>query len=346
MLTTDISVGGCRALNGSCSLLAVKYLKTLQKIEKTDCSAKENTCFFDAIARHYIRTENKAKLRKYARNNFIIDIKSPVRVSDIAKFERQNSGLPGMAINVLYAEEKLVYPIVVTKNFSVENAINLLLYKTRLGDKTVNHYAYIDDLETLLKREYFGKRRKYYRKSHYCLNCLQKFTSFKLKVEHATMCILNKPQKVILPEEGDVMSFQNHSRKFLTDLWGTFDYEALQQKPDHACSRCKDGPCAHKTTVESEQNAVSSKILILQTEGKKVIFQKTYSGLDCPQVMIEDLLDIEDELLGMLNNYPEHNLSNEEEEAFQMAECCHICDELLGLDRTRDHSHFSGKYMG
>ena len=40
------------------------------------------------------------------------------------------------------------------------------------------------------------------------------------------------------------------------------------------------------------------------------------------------------------------HLTREEEQAFQHAQDCHICDQPLGADRVRDHDHLTGDYRG
>ena len=37
-------------------------------------------------------------------------------------------------------------------------------------------------------------------------------------------------------------------------------------------------------------------------------------------------------------------LTEDEERSFRSADNCHLCDELLGANRARDHCHLTGKY--
>ena len=343
---TDIELGACRALNGSCELLSVKYLKILKKV-KNNPSNKRNTCFFDAVARHYVKTNDKKKLTEFAENNFNISIKTPVKVSDVAKFEGENSHLEDMAINILYAEEELVYPLAVSKKINASNSINLLLFKTLLGGKVISHYAYIEDIDSLVKQSYRGASGKLsYKKSFHCSNCLQHFSKRELKETHAAACMKNKPQRVIIPQEGDVLAFRNYRKKFLMPYWGFFDFEACQVKPEHECQKCQGGPCVHLTTLSSLQTALTFSTIIVESHSNKIIHRKTYSGYDCAKAIIEDLLDVEGDIKELMNAYPDHNLSEAEEKNFLFARVCHICEDDLGEDKVRDHCHTSGVYLG
>ena len=39
-------------------------------------------------------------------------------------------------------------------------------------------------------------------------------------------------------------------------------------------------------------------------------------------------------------------IADEQQEEFKAATCCHICEEVLGNDRVRDHCHLTGLYRG
>ena len=66
-------------------------------------------------------------------------VKFPVNLSDINKFENQNSSI---SVNVL-GYEKAVYPLRINKhNYKCESTVNLLL----ISDDTKHHYYWIKDI--------------------------------------------------------------------------------------------------------------------------------------------------------------------------------------------------------
>ena len=71
------------------------------------------------------------------------DLKFPVNLSDINKFENHNSSI---SVNV-FRYEKLVYPLRISKhNYKRESTVNLLL----ILDDTKQHYCWLKDISKLL----------------------------------------------------------------------------------------------------------------------------------------------------------------------------------------------------
>ena len=68
------------------------------------------------------------------------ELKFPVNLSDIDKFENHNSSI---SVNV-FGYEKLVYPLTISKhNYKRESTVNLLL----ISDDTKQHYCWIKDIK-------------------------------------------------------------------------------------------------------------------------------------------------------------------------------------------------------
>lgn len=341
---TDIELGSCTPLNGSCDFLSINYIKSLQKIPR--CEKGENQCFFLAVAHHFVSSQNTKCLKKFIERKININITSPVRVNDIKKFEKANSQLH-LRINVLYAEDKEIYPLIVSTNLRGKNVINLLLYKTIFGGKVTNHYAYIRNVSSLLRRTYQSKTgRTTYQKSEHCPNCLTKFTSRKSLQQHIIVCLENQPQKVKLPQEGDSVYFKNFNRKFPMPFFGVFDFEACQVKPKNPCHKCVSRECQHQTTIASHQIPITYSYVIVETRTEKIIKKETFSGDNCAISLVNSLLDIEPYLLSAMNAYPELQMTKEDLENFKRDEHCHICESPLNGDKVRDHCHVSGKYLG
>jgi len=347
IVCTDIQIGVCSPLNGSCSKLSIKYFNSLKKIKYT---TKNRDCFFEAIAFHFIDTIDMDDIQTFISNQMIIKIDRPVKVSAIAKFERDNSHL-NCKINVMYAEEQDIYPLYVSKNTNAENQINLLLYKTLINDKVVDHYLYVEDLNILLRKSYRGLNKHIsYEKSIRCPNCLQKFTSKLLYKEHEIACFNNKPQKIVLPNEGDILKFTNFNNKYVAPYVGFFDFEACQKKPEHQCAKCgcHEGNCKHKTTISTLQEPTTYSVIIVETETNTIINKNTYTGSDCAKHLIDYLLTIEESILSNFDKFPKHNMNVMETKMLENAITCHICelDFEIGELKVGDHCHTTGKFYG
>ena len=71
------------------------------------------------------------------------DVKFPVNLSDMNKFDNHNSSI---SVNV-FGYEKAVYPLRISKhNYKRESTVNLLL----ISDDTKQHYCWIKDISKLL----------------------------------------------------------------------------------------------------------------------------------------------------------------------------------------------------
>ena len=351
VVCADLEIGNCRQLNGSCNLISINYLKDL----KFTKPAKDlQRCFLHACAFHFVRTNNVKQLEKFITEKFVVTIKSPVAVKDIAKFERDNSHL-NLKINLLYLEDEDMYPLLLSKKGNVEHEIVLLLYQTKVQDKIVNHYAYMSNVNYMLRKRYGDAKKYSYKKSIYCLNCFSVFQDTESGKEnlksHKQNCSKNKPQSTKIPKKGEVIEFRNHVNKFQSHFIGIFDFESCHVKEKYECGKCEKisesdaTECVHKTLVKAIQIPITCSYLILDVHGK-VVFKNTFTGRNCARRFLLELLEIEPQLLETLRQNKKLNMKKQDEQQFQKATHCHICDELLLEDSVRDHDHISGSFLG
>lgn len=348
ILSADIEIGSCAALNGSCNLLTIHNVKSLQRIKPF---TKRQQCFFEAIAYHFVKKENYYALSKFIGKKIIQEIDTPVKVSDVTKFERDNHHLD-IKINILYAEDTEIYPLLVSKKGEVKHTINLLLWKTVINGEVVSHYSYIDNLSNFLKKVYRRKTGKEcYLNGVSCPNCLSHFGAEKSFQKHFDGCKKNKPQAVIIPEKpNNILRFTKFNKKFKVPLIGFFDFEADQSEMQNECETCaKKGnteECRHKTKITAIQNPITYSMIILN-ERNEIVEKKTYSGKDCVENLFDTLLSIENRLLRHLKqNVPMRKLTPTQLKEKENAVNCHICERQLGDDRVVDHDHLTSEFIG
>ncbi len=351
ILCVDVEIGNCSPLNGSCNLISIKFLKSLSK---TSRSKEMQQCFLQACAFHF--TKKCKGIDLFIKKYFITKIKTPVRVNDIPKFERDNKHL-NLKINVIYLEGKNLYPILFSKNIRAKHHITLLLYKTKVEGHIVNHYAYVSDVSKLLRKTYqeVGQKR-YYKRTINCLNCFTSFTDSqggKLKLkQHFKLCCKNAPQAVKIPKEGEKIEFRNYVNKFQSYFVGFFDFESCHRKLIYECQTCKidkeksnETKCTHKTLTKAIQEPITCSYLIMD-KYEKVIFQDTFTDKDCVKRFLEKLIEIEPLLQTTLNQNEAMCMSENEKKQFKNSTHCHICEMLLNEDSVRDHCHITGQYLG
>ena len=163
LLYLDVEIGQCYILSGSCSIHKLNLTRNSDKIlgvHKDDINSRndseEGYCFFYAIASFFCDSDaNVDELSEFIVNNIIINIRIPVRVSDVEKFEKQNSHLQ-CSINIIYKNaDGSVFPVYISKIAGKTSRVNLLLFHTSSQDSTVNasaHYVLIDDLSKVIAK--------------------------------------------------------------------------------------------------------------------------------------------------------------------------------------------------
>jgi hypothetical protein len=250
-------------------------------------------------------------------------------------------------------EKNEFHPIYCSKNISAKNEITLVLFRTELDGEVINHFSLVKDINKLLRKEYISSTgSRTYGNIVRCLNCFSQFTGANKEenlTEHKTLCYKNEPQKVIVPKEGETIKFTNFLNKFKANYVLFYDFETAHYKPQHRCDKCRlgDNDCVHKTTVEGIQLPVTVSYLLLDAS-ETVIHKRTYSGHNCVDVFLEDLLDLEPKLLTSLDVNMEMVMTDEDKKSFSEATHCHICEQafLTNQIRVRDHCHLSSKFLG
>ena len=124
-------------------------------------------------------------------------IEFPVTIKQYNKIEKQNE----ININVFGYENKQPYPIFVSKE-KYDRELNLLL----ITENDNKHYVLIKDFNRFM----FNQTKHEHRK-HFCMHCLQCFSSEEVLSTHKDNCIqVNGTQAVKMPDKGNnILKFNN-----------------------------------------------------------------------------------------------------------------------------------------
>ena len=155
-------------------------------------------------------------------------LKFPVKLDQIVIFEKFN---PQISINVFGFEDKVVYPLRLSKRKSERSerersenkqTINLLL----ISDGEKQHYCLIKSLSRLLSSQVSGHKES----NVFCLNCLNHFPNEeKLKI-HEEYCLKNQAIRIEMPEEGSLVTFIHHNRSIKVPFVVYADFEAFTEE--------------------------------------------------------------------------------------------------------------------
>jgi len=200
IVSLDIHTVRCRPLRGGTYVKLPKYLaskKALINMKFINENKTDNQCFKWCIARTLNPVKDHperitGKLEEQAETLNFKNISFPVKLRDINKFEKQ---YPTISLNVLGYDDdnkkKIIYPMRISEMDKREHEVNLLL----LEDK---HYVLINNMSRLLT----SKKTKHTEKRHFCLRCLNSFTTKEVLKNHNEYCQKNGVVKVRLRKKG------------------------------------------------------------------------------------------------------------------------------------------------
>ena len=193
---------------------------------------KDNECFRWCHIRH-LNPQGKYPQRIKKSDKEYIDkldysgIKFPVTIKQINKIEKKNK----ININVFCYEEKIPYPIYISDE-KFEDHIELLL----ITKDENQHYVLIKDFNKFMYKQTKHKERK-----HFCMHCLQCFSSERVLNNHKDNCIqINGTQAVNMPDkDNNILRFNNFHKQQPIPFIIYADFEAITEKI-HGCQQNND----------------------------------------------------------------------------------------------------------
>ena len=303
---------------------------------------KDEACFGWCHVRHLNPKEKDPQRIKKDDNRFIKDkivnytgIKFPVTIKQYNKIEKQNN----ININVFGYEEKQIYPIYISKEKFIDHMELLLITE---GTKT--HYVLIKDFNKLMYNQTKHKERK-----HFCMHCLQCFSSERVLNNHKGNCIqLNGTQAVKMPtKDNSILKFNNYHKQQPTPFVIYADIEALLQKVE------RGQPDSNESYTERFQRHVdcgSAYKVVCCYDDKYSKDICIYRGENAVYKFLEQMLEEVNyckDIVKRKFNKP-LKMTDDDELSFRLEDKCHICGEkYTDKDvRVRDHCHITGKFRG
>ena len=300
----------------------------------------DNECFRWCHIRHLNpQSKDPQKIKKadkaYVQNLDYSGIKFPVSLKQYNKIENQNN----IRINVFGYENTQPYPIYVSKE-KYEDCLNLLL----ITNEENKHYVLIKDFNKFMYNQTKHKAQK-----HFCMFCLQCFSSEQVLRNHKENCIqINGTQAVKMPDKkNNILKFDNFHKQIPVPFVIYADFEAITEKI-HSCQ-----PNNNESYTEAYQKHTDCGY------GYKVVccyddkYSKPIQIYRDPKAVYKFMESMLKEAAYCKSMTKKHfnkllKMSKDDEEQFQKASKCYICDkEYMDKDtRVRDHCHITGKYRG
>ena len=321
------------------------YIKLPQELRNSakgliNMKNEDNECFRWCHIRHLNPQDIHPQRIKKSDKEYInkLDysgIEFPVTIKQYNKIEKQNE----ININVFGYENKQPYPIFVSKE-KYEDCINILL----ITEEKNKHYVLIKDFNNFMYNKTKHKERK-----HFCMHCLQCFSSERVLSDHKDNCItVNGMQAVKMPDkDNNILKYNNFHKQQPVPFVIYADFEAITEK----ISGCQ--PNNNKSYTEAYQKHTDCGFgykVVCCYDDKYSQPLKIYRGEKAVYTFLEYMLDEVKYCKKVIKkefNKP-LKMTKEDEEEFQKAKECHICNKKY-TDKdiqVRDHCHITGKYRG
>ena len=301
---------------------------------------EDNECFRWCHIRHLNpQDKNPERIKKsdkeYVNKLDYSGIEFPVSVKNYNKIEKQNS----INISVFGYENKEPYPIYVSKE-KYEDHMELLLMTTNEN----KHYVLIKDFNKFMYNQTKHKERK-----HFCMWCLQCFSSERVLNNHKENCIqVNGQQAIKMPDkDNNILKFNNFHKQQPVPFVIYADFEAITEKI-HGCQQ--DGNKSYTEAYQKHTDCGYGYKVVCCYDDKYTKPIQLYRGEKAVYKFMENMLEEVKYCKKAMKTFFNKPLkmTKEDEEEFKKATTCHICDKKYTEKdiRVRDHCHITGKYRG
>ena len=341
-----INVTAYQPLHGSSYLELPAKLRNSKK-GLINIKNKDNECFRWCHIRHLNPQKKDPQRIKKDDKQFIErlnyeGIEFPISQKHYNKVEKQND----IRINVFGYEKGQPFPIHISKE-KFEDQMNLLL----ITEDKKKHYVLIKDFNAFMYNQTKHKNKK-----HFCMYCLQCFSSERILANHVNNCLtINGNQAINMPKKGEnILRFNNFHKQLSVPFVIYADFEAITKKVQG---------CKQNEEMEEEKNKRSYTEAYQTHEdcgfGYKVVccyddkYSKpiqSYRGENAVYKFMEKMLEEVEYCKAVIKKQFNKPLvmTENDEMCFKLMDKCHICNkEYTDKDvRVRDHCHITGKFRG
>ena len=318
----------------------IKMPKDLRNRSLINIKNYDNECFRWCHIRHLNpQKKNPQRIKtvdkQYIKNLNYSGIKFPVTIKQYNKIEKQNN----ININVVSYCNKEIFPIYSSQERN-KDELNLLLLTKTEGC----HYILIKDFDTFMHNI-----TKHSGKKYFCMFCLQHFSSERILTDHKENCIIiNGTQGITMPtKRNNILKFNGFNKQLPVPFVIYADFEAITEKID-SC-QCND----NKSYTEAYQNHLDCGYgykVVCCYDDKYTKEEEIYRGEKAVYRFMEAMLKEVRYCKNVIKTEFDKPLkmTKDDEENFQKADRCHICEQKYNEKdvRVRDHCHITGKYRG
>ena len=233
-------------------------------------------------------------------------------------------------INVnVFGYENKVFPLYVSKK-SNEQVLNVLL----ISNEEKSHYVFIKDFNRLMYSEVKTKNQH---KKHFCMSCLQNFTTKEILNSHRERCLLINDTQAVKYETGTI-KFKNFCKQIPIPFKIYADSECLLKSIN-----INKGGYTKLYQKHISNNSIGAKLVCV--DNRFTLPTKTFTGSNSIKEFIEWSFEQKKCCNQIINKHFNKKLKMtiEDEDNYQKSQECWICDEKIinNKDKARDCCHIT-----
>ena len=216
-------------------------------------------------------------------------------------------------VNVFGYENK-AFPLYFSKKFN-EQVLNVLL----ISNEETSHYVFIEDYNRLMYSEV--KTKNTYKK-HFCMSCLQNFTTKEILNNHRERCLLINDTQAVKYETG-IIKFKNHEKQIPIAFKIYVDRECLLKRINIDEGRYT------KLYQKHIPNSIGAKLICI--DNKFTLPTIIFEGKKCINEFIKWIFKQQERINQIVKEHFNKKLKMtiEDENNYQNPQDCWICNEKL-----------------
>ena len=213
------------------------------------------------------------------------------------------------------------------------------------------HSVLIKDFNAFMYNQLKHKERK-----HFCMYCLQCFSSERILANHVNNCLtINGAQAINMPKQGEnILKFNNFHKQLPVPFVIYADFEAITKKVEgceqsEEMKKDKDGR-SYTEAYQTHENSGYGYKVICCYDDKYSKYTRIYRGENAVYKFMEKMLEEVEYCKAVIKKHFNKPLvmTEVDEQNFKTVDGCHICGEkYTDKDvRVRDHCHITGEFRG
>ena len=340
----NINITLYKPLNGSSYMELPMELRNPKK-GLINIKNKDDECFrWCHIGHLNPQTEHPERIKKEDKQSIeglnYEGIGFPVSQKHYNKVKKWNS----IRINVFGYEDGQPFPIHISKE-TFEDQMNVLL----VTKDEKKHYVLIKDFNLFMYNQSKHKERK-----HFCMYCLQCFSSERILANHVNNCLtINGAQAIDMPKQGEnILKFNNFHKQLPVPFVIYADFEAIMKKvqgceQSEEMKKDKDRRSYTEAYQTHEDCGYGYKVVCCYDD-KYSKYTRIYRGENAVYKFMEKMLEEVEYCKAVIKKHFNKPLvmTKVDEQHFKTMDGCHICGEkYTDKDvRVRDHCHITGEF--